>query len=139
MNRYKAVKIDGKKRDYHRYIMEQELGRKLRPDEVVHHKNNDSKDNRIENLEVMLLSEHTRLHHANRKQSLEVRKAQSERMKGKPNKNARHLSEDQVRYVKENYIPGDNKYGLRAMSRELGISHTSLIHILHKRSYKDID
>lgn len=47
---------------YHRYLMEQHLGRKLTRSEVVHHRNGDKTDNRIENLEVMLLSEHSRLH-----------------------------------------------------------------------------
>lgn len=48
----------------HRAVMEEMLGRKLKRDEVVHHKNGDRTDNRPENLEVLSNSEHMRMHRA---------------------------------------------------------------------------
>ena len=49
---------------HHRDVVEEQLGRKLRSDEVVHHVNGDRGNNDPENLLVVNGSEHARLHAA---------------------------------------------------------------------------
>ena len=62
VGKYKTLKINGKAIGEHRHIIQEIIGRELMRDEVVHHKNGNPSDNRIENLEVMTLSEHSRIH-----------------------------------------------------------------------------
>lgn len=57
----------------HRRIMEEYLWRELLPNEIVHHKNWDKSDNKIENLEVMTREEHSKLHIQGRESFLKSR------------------------------------------------------------------
>ncbi len=62
--------VDKKYTARHRIFMEELVGRKLSEDEVVHHKNGNKHDNRIENLEIMTRSEHAKHHISEREKDL---------------------------------------------------------------------
>ena len=59
---YEVTMGENKFRPLHVVIMEEHIGRRLRKDECVHHINQVRTDNRIENLQLMTRSEHSKLH-----------------------------------------------------------------------------
>lgn len=129
--RYKAIKVKGVKHDLHRYLMEQQIGRALTRNEVVHHKNGDKQDNRIENLEVMTLAEHTRLHAKGRKPTLAQRELLHRRNFNKPNFAQRLLTKREAEEIKELLSIGFSECQLAC---NYGVSRGTIQNIRHNRS-----
>ena len=134
MTKYKAIKVNGKKVDEHRYIMEQALGRPLTRNEGVHHKNGDPRDNRLENLELMTRAEHGRLHGLGRTvpQTTRNKLGEYHRRVGHqyyPERLA--LTKDAFEFIRDNYVPRSREFGARALARRFGVSHCTVLEVIH--------
>lgn len=66
---YLVTKVDGKHMQQHRLVMEEKIGRKLLPNERVHHINGIRDDNRPENLELWLVKGNSKKDPAGQRQS----------------------------------------------------------------------
>lgn len=133
MYRYKKIKLkDGSTMDEHRFIMERYLGRKLDTCEVVHHCNGSPRDNRLENLDIMLDSEHGRLHYNPDIANIisdEAKARLSEMNRGEGHSQSK-LTDDLVRELKERF----KTEKVPALSKEYGLSREILYQI--RRGYR---
>ena len=57
---------------------------------------------------------------------------------GVPQLDTRKLTDDDIRFIRMNYKSRDKKYGVRALARNFRLSHTNILRILNKLSYKEI-
>ena len=135
-SKYKAIKVDGVKHDYHRWLMEQALGRELDFNEIVHHKNENKLDNDLTNLEILTRSEHAKMHAKPPYFTDYAKQRARETNLGKPAKN-RKLSGEDARFIKEHYIPRDKEYGTRALARKFGVDHYTISKIVNDKFYKE--
>lgn len=59
----------------HRVVMEQHLGRRLEPWELVHHRDENPSNNSIDNLELRQFGEHTAEHHRGTRKSADAKRS----------------------------------------------------------------
>lgn len=95
----------------------------------VNHKNSIRSDNRVENLEWVS-------HKENIRHSFDF--GYGKALSG-VNHACAKLDAKSVRYMRDNFVPGDKKYGINAMARQFGVSGAVVHAIVHKKSYLDVE
>lgn len=91
---YIWLNVDGRRIAEHRAVAEMALGRPLSSSEIVHHKDHNKTNNRVENLQIVSRSEHAKLHYP------EILAGERRSMRGSENPAAK-LNEKIVRAIRQ--------------------------------------
>jgi len=103
----------------HRYLMEAKIGRRLKQNEVVHHKDGNKLNNSLENLQLMTRAEHNQLHFS-----------------GSGSGNSK-LTEKDVREIRS--IAENTDRTKTSIANEFDISLSQASKIIHRDAWKHVD
>jgi hypothetical protein len=128
------IDYDGNEVFVHRHIMEQKLGRKLQPEEEVHHKDEDKLNNDPNNLELKTKSDHTSHHwnHGSNERKLKMSKVKTDNWQ---NINTLKLNPEKVIEIRRRL---DNKEKQKDLAIEFGVSHYTIKDIRYRKTWKQI-
>jgi len=116
--------------------MEHYLGRRLKSNEIVHHKDEDKRNNDINNLELITRSEHGKLHSTGKIFSEETKNKIRNGYKAcGQNQGSSKLKDKQVILIKNLLKDG---CGVRELGRLFQVSHTTISDIKNNKQWKHI-
>lgn len=128
--KYTRLRVNGKLIDRHRLVMERKLGRKLESWEIVHHRDDNTKNDHPDNLELTTRSEHAKHH---------IRAGDNESFRIASPVGVDHymakLTETQVRDIRTRL--GSGAKGT-ALAKEYGVHHTLIYQIKSRKIWKHI-
>lgn len=96
---------------------------------VVNHKDLNKLNNNVLNLEWC--TQKYNMEHASKNNAFANTKRGVESHKAK-------LNENNVKFIRENYIPFSKDYGSRALARKFNMAHGTLLDIIKRKTYKEI-
>ena len=101
---------------------------KVKDKPIINHKDGNKENNNVDNLEWVTAQENT-IHaiHA----GLITYKSGTEVSQAK-------FTEEQVRYIKSNYIKHDKEFGCNALAKKFNVEHSIISRIIHNKTYKNI-
>lgn len=57
----------------------------------------------------------------------------------KPDRGFRKLSNEDIEWIRTNYIPYDKEFGARSMARKFGVNHNVISKIVNYKTYKEVN
>lgn len=121
-------KIDKKVFKMHRCVAESFIPN---PDNkpTINHIDGNKLNNNVDNLEWATYAENTQ--HA-------YKNGLASAIKGENNYFAK-LTNEQVKYIRNNYIFRDKEFGCCALAKKFGVNHSKISDVVHYKSYKDVE
>ena len=122
---YFRTQFDGKTRTVHRVIAKAFVKQPVGKDFVNHIDGNKS-NNSVDNLEWCTRSENMKHAYGHGLKS------------SKGMKNGRSiLSEEDIKYIRSNYIPRDNNFGSKVLASKFGVAHQTISAVIRRQNWKE--